>query len=86
MTTIKEITKELSASHVVSFERSTEKVVVDKRGRKHSERQYAGYSPANGLYWVAGESFGNPEEAARKMLGIGEWTKIDQCIDFDEVF
>jgi hypothetical protein len=84
MTSIQEIAKKLSATHVISFTRGSEKIVLGKK-RPHYETQYAGYSPANGLFWVAGENFQTAEEAATKMEEMGEWTEVDECIDYPEV-
>ena len=68
--TVDEVAQRLKASHVISFE---------------NEGQWAGYSPSNGMYWVAGTSFRTAEAAAYDMsLYPGEWKEIDQCIDEDK--
>ena len=72
MTSIEEIATKLSASHVISF--------------KNEDGDWAGYSPSNGHYWVAGISFRTATAAAYEMsLYPGTWEEVDQCIDDEEV-
>lgn len=64
------ITKKLSANHVISF--------------RNEDGEWAGYSPSNGLYWVAGQNFQSAKEAASVMVRDGgNWEEIDMCIDED---
>ena len=69
---VEEIATKLSASHVISFQ--------------NEDGEWAGYSPSNGLYWVADQDFQSPREAASVMYHQGgNWRVVDQCIDDEEV-
>ena len=73
---IEDMTKKLGQNHVISFQNK----------KIESSCNWAGYSPANGRFWVNGANFQKAEEAAREMsrYGIENWIEVDQCIDEDE--
>jgi hypothetical protein len=75
MTTIQEIAEKLAASHVISFMWINNCTDIDV---------YAGYSPANSLYWIGGVSYSTALLAATKMAAMGDWEEIDSCIDEDQ--
>jgi hypothetical protein len=70
MTAYKDLLKYMKQNHVVSF-------------RLKYTNAWAGYSPANGKFWVMGKSYETAEEAAYEMslYGIDRWEFIDMCID-----
>lgn len=70
---IDEIIEKLGQNHVISFQNPK----ID------SDYNWAGYSPANGMFWVNGESFKTAAEAAEEMAkyGLKNWVESDQCID-----
>jgi len=63
---LKAVAEKLAASHVMSF--------------KNSFGEWAGYSPSNVLYWVAGKDYPNAQAAAQAMVGQ-KWSFVDMCID-----
>jgi hypothetical protein len=72
MKAIEEIIEALEASHVISY-------------RLQNTDAWAGYSPANGKFWMMGEQFDTAKEAALQMseYGLDRWEFVDQCIDDD---
>ena len=45
---------------------------------------WAGYSPSDGKYWVAGEWFDSSERAGERMAALADfWEIVDKCIDDD---
>jgi hypothetical protein len=74
---VDEIAQKLTQSRVISFQNQ----------KIESEHNWAGYSPANGLFWVNGENFKTAAEAVEEMAkhGLENWVEMDQCIDNEEV-
>ncbi len=72
MNKIEDVIAKLEQLHVVSF-------YLPHAG-------WAGYSPANGRYWVLGEDFPRAKEAALRMksFGLHRWIEVDQTIDDDD--